>query len=149
MSGSSLRLVDPSGTEVATGGVDPANDLRMAIVPVPSLSPGVYTVQSTTRSAADGDIDRTTWTFTVVNATASPSANPTTGSTTARPTSANSTAAPTTAAATTGPTAAPTPGTVTTPGSGADVLLPIVAAVAIVGGAATWFSRRGRSSGTR
>ncbi len=67
----------PRAPTIATGGVVPTDDKRMAIDPVPDLAPGTYTVQSTTTSAADGDIDRTTWTFTVVAApTSEPTATP-------------------------------------------------------------------------
>jgi copper resistance protein C len=143
--GSSLKLVDADGAELATGGVDPADDTRMSIDPVPELAPGTYTVQSTTVSADDGDIDRRTWSFTVVAATPTPSATPT-----AAP-SATAVASP---AATASPTAGPTP----TPTAGADssgtsgggdTLLPILAAVvilAVLGG--VLYSRRDRSSTT-
>jgi methionine-rich copper-binding protein CopC len=140
--GSSLVLLGPDGKQVATGGVDPANDRRMAIDPVPDLVPGMYTVKSTTKSAADGDIDRKEWSFTVV-----PAPTPT-------PTLAPSaTAAPSVSAppASTSPTsnASPAPSAAVdgTSSGGGDVVLPIVAALAIVAvGGALLLGRRGRTS---
>ena len=139
--GSSLVLLGPDGKQVATGGVDPANDRRMAIDPVPDLVPGLYTVKSTTKSAADGDIDRKEWSFTVF-----PASTPT-------PTLAPSaTAAPSVSAppASTSPTpnASPAPSAAAdgTSSGGGDVVLPIIAALAIatVGGALL-LGRRGRT----
>jgi copper resistance protein C len=140
-SGSSLVLLGPDGKQVATGGVDPANDRRMTIDPVPDLVPGVYTVKSTTKSAADGDIDRKEWTFTVVPApTPTPTLAP---SATAAPSvpAALASASPT-------PNASPAPsGAVDgTSSGGGDVVLPIIAALAIVGvGGALLLGRRGRT----
>jgi methionine-rich copper-binding protein CopC len=139
--GSSLVLLGPDGKQVATGGVDPANNKRMAIDPVPDLVPGMYTVKSTTKSAADGDIDRKEWSFTVV-----PAPTPT-------PTLAPSaTAAPSVSAppASTSPTsnASPAPSAAVdgTSSGGGDVVLPIVAALAIVAvGGALLLGRRGRT----
>ena len=141
-SGSSLVLLGPDGKQVATGGVDPANDRRMTIDPVPDLVPGMYTVKSTTKSAADGDIDRKEWTFTVVPA---PAPTPTLApSATAAPSvpAALASASPT-------PNASPAPsGAVDgTSSGGGDVVLPIIAALAIVGvGGALLLGRRGRTS---
>jgi copper resistance protein C len=140
-SGSSLVLLGPDGKQVATGGVDPANDRRMTIDPVPDLVPGMYTVKSTTKSAADGDIDRKEWTFTVVPApTPTPTLAP---SATAAPSvpAALASASPT-------PNASPAPsGAVDgTSSGGGDVVLPIIAALAIVGvGGALLLGRRGRT----
>jgi copper resistance protein C len=140
-SGSSLVLLGPDGKQVATGGVDPANDRRMTIDPVPDLVPGMYTVKSTTKSAADGDIDRKEWTFTVVPApTPTPTLAP---SATAAPSvpAALASASPT-------PNASPGPsGAVDgTSSGGGDVVLPIIAALAIVGvGGALLLGRRGRT----
>jgi methionine-rich copper-binding protein CopC len=140
-SGSSLVLLGPDGKQVATGGVDPANNKRMAIDPVPDLVPGTYTVKSTTKSAADGDVDRKEWSFTVVPAptptpTLAPSATPA-PSVTAPPASASPT-----------PTASPAPSAAVngTSSGGGDVVLPIIAALAIVAvGGALLLRRRGRT----
>ena len=155
--GSSLRLLDAEGTQIAKGGVDPDNDKRMAITDVPELAPGVYTVKSTTKSAVDGDIDRKEWSFTVV---AAPSPNPSPSpSPSPSPTSPPSaTAAPSPTPASPSPTAEPTtsPSATAVPSptpsadgsstsSGDDVLLPIIAAVVIVAAIAAFlFSRRDR-----
>jgi len=148
--GSSMLLRDPAGTTIAEGALDPENDRRMVIGDVPDLAPGEYTVRWTTNSAEDGEIARGTWSFTVVAApTAEPTATPTP--------SATATAAPSVTPAATGaptPTAqlSPTPEP-TPPPSGAsgegDVVLPIVAGLAIVAVAGGYLlTRRGRGSGS-
>lgn len=155
--GSSLTLVGPDDAEIAKGGVDPANDSRMVITDIPELAPGTYTVKSTTKSAEDGDVDRTEWTFTVeVAPTPSPSPSPT-ATATPEPTpectdgcDGQSSGAPTTApppTATPSLTPAPSPSADGgTAGSGGDVLLPIIAAVVLVGAVAGYlFSRRDRT----
>lgn len=145
-SGSSLRLLDASGAEIARGAVDPADDTHLVIADVPELEPGTYTVKSTTKSAEDGDIDRKEWTFTVeVAPTPSPSPTPT-------PTAAPSatpepTPAPATPSAIPAASASPTPSADGgSTGSGSDVLLPILAAVVIVAVVAGYlFTRRDRT----
>ena len=153
--GSSLVLQDAgTGKELAKGGVDPADDKRMAITPVPELVPGDYIVKSTTVSADDNDIDRQQWIFTVVPATAptsSPSAAPTA---TPAPTAgaSASASAPASPSATASPSIAPTPapspsGSGSSTGTGSDVLLPILVVLvllAVLGG--YLFTRRGSST---
>jgi methionine-rich copper-binding protein CopC len=151
--GSSLVLLDASSTVLATGGVDPQDISRMGISPLPALPVGTYTVRSTTVSKADGDVDRASWTFTVV--ALAPSATPTptpvctdecngytSGGELISPTA-------TVPATTTGAQAAATPTPSGTGGATAastgDVIIPIVAGPAIVGGAALWLSRRRRA----
>jgi copper resistance protein C len=149
--GSSLTLVRADGAEIAKGIIDPENDSRMVIADVPDLAPGDYTVKSTTKSAEDGDIDREEWTFTVVAApTSSPSPTPTPAPTASATAAASATPAPSSPpAASPSPvaTASPTPSADGGPaGSGGDVLLPIIAAVVIVGAAAGYLvSRRDRT----
>jgi copper resistance protein C len=143
LDGSSLLVKDATGTTVAQGAVDPANDKVMTASPTTPLANGPYTVQWTTISADDGDIARGTWTFTVaVAATPSPTATP----------AASASAAPS-AAPTPSPTVAPTPapspspsgGGSDTSSGGSDVILPIVIALVVLGaGAAYLLSRRGR-----
>ena len=155
--GSSLVLQDAgSGKELATGGVDAADDKRMVITPVPELVPGDYIVKSTTVSADDNDIDRQRWIFTVVPVlapTASPSEAPT--ATPAPTASAGASTAPSASAspsATAAPSLAPTPapspsGSGDSTGSGSDVLLPILVVLvllAVLGG--YLFTRRGNST---
>jgi methionine-rich copper-binding protein CopC len=164
--GSSLRLLDAAGTELAKGGVDPDDAKRMVITDLPELAPGTYTVKSTSKSAEDGDIDRKEWTFTVVAApTPSPSPPPTPTAPPSATPAATPTSEPTpvctdfcagqstdgtTPTQTTAPTANATPTPAPSAGGsdtsgGGDVLLPIVAAVVIVAVIAGFlFSRRDR-----
>jgi methionine-rich copper-binding protein CopC len=137
--GSSLIVKDATGATVAQGGVDTTDAKVMTASPAPNvLANGVYTVQWTTVSAADGDVARGTWTFTVAIA---PSPSPT--ATPARSASAAPTAAPT---PTPLATLAPSPsGSGSSTGSGGDAILPIIVALIILGaGAAYLLSRRGR-----
>jgi LPXTG-motif cell wall-anchored protein len=140
--GSSLVLRDAANAVVARGGVDPADDRRMVITDVPELAPGEYLVQSTTVSAEDDELDRATWSFTVV-AAPTPTLAPT------------ATAAPSASAV---PTPEPTPAASVSPSpsitppadqsGSSDVVLPIVAGLAIVLIAAAFLlSRRRRPSG--
>ncbi len=154
--GSSLVLQDAgSGKELARGGVDPADDKRMVITPVPELVPGDYIVKSTTVSAADGDIDRKQWIFTVLAAaspspseapTATPSASPSASEAPSTTPAASASAVPSAA-----PTPAPSPsGSGSATGSSGDVLLPILVAVvllAVLGG--YLYTRRGSSTSTK
>ena len=141
--GSSLLVKDATGTTVAQGGVDPANDKVMTASPTTPLANGSYTVQWTTISADDGDLARGTWTFTVaVAATPSPAA--TTGASASAAPTATPSAVPSVAPT---PAASPSPsgGGSDTSGGGSDVILPIVIALVVLGaGAAYLLSRRGR-----
>jgi len=141
--GSSLLVKDATGTTVAQGGVDPADDKVMTASPTTPLANGSYTVQWTTISADDGDLARGTWTFTVaVAATPSPAA--TTGASASAAPTATPSAVPTVAPT---PAASPSPsgGGSDTSGGGSDVILPIVIALVVLGaGAAYLLSRRGR-----
>jgi methionine-rich copper-binding protein CopC len=151
--GSSLVLQDAgSGKELAKGGVDPADDKRMVITPVPELVPGDYIVKSTTVSADDNDIDRQQWIFTVVPATA-PTASPSEAPTaTPAPTASTAPSASAPPSATAAPSLAPTPapspsGSGGSTGTGSDVLLPILVVLvllAVLGG--YLFTRRGSST---
>jgi len=142
--GSSLVLRDAADKVVARGGPDPDDVHRMAITELPELAPGKYEVQWTTISAEDGELARGTWSFTV---TPAPTPTPT-----AQPTPTASASAAATPSATPVPTASPTPAPTPAPtdqtSSGTDVILPIIAALAIVLAAAGFLlSRRGRPSG--
>lgn len=134
--GSSLQLRDATGAVIATGGVDPADVRRLVIADLPALAPGGYEVRSTTLSAEDGEVDRATWTFTVV---AAPTPVPTsTPAPTVEPSTASS-VEPTAA-----PSAAPAP--MPTGASDSDVVVPIIAGLAFVLIAGVvLLSRRGRS----
>jgi copper resistance protein C len=129
-SASSLKVLDASAATVATGVVDPGDDRRMLARADVPLTDGTYTVQSTAISAEDGDIERVTWTFTVeVAATPAPMPSPTVGASAPPTTSPTPEATPSAA-----PSASPTPSAEPSAptSSTADVLLPIVAALALV-----------------
>jgi copper resistance protein C len=152
---SKLLVKDASGATVATGSVDPGNVRRMIARPASPLGNGAYEVQSTSVSADDGDIERVQWTFTVALAAsasptevASPSAEPTpicTDLCSGQPSGGEpSNASP--ASASPAPSPSPAPGDSASDSS--NVLLPIIAALAIVAiGAGYLLNRnRGRSS---
>ena len=127
--GSSLVLRDTDNAVVARGGPDPDDVKRMAITDLPELAPGTYEVQWTTISAEDDELARGTWSFTVE---AAPSVAPST-----EPTATASPSAAATASATPEPTAPPSPSASPAPtdqtgGSGSDVVLPIILALAVV-----------------
>lgn len=151
--GSSLVLVDASGTELATGGVATTTEATklMTIPTVPELAPGPYTVRSTTKSADDGDVDRTTWSFTVVAASSPPSPVPSDAPTASPTTAASPSSAASAPVVASVPPATPAPspsgGDGEAAASTSDVLLPIIAGLAIVVVAAVWLARRrGRTS---
>jgi methionine-rich copper-binding protein CopC len=134
--GSSIVLKDATGATIATGTPAAVGVLEMRVTFAP-LAPGAYTIESTTRSSEDGDVDRQALMFTVAEPTPPP-ATATPGPTEA-PSQAAS-AAPTTAAS---PTPAPTPA----PGAdGGDddtaVLLPIAIVGLLIGGGLAFFLRR-------
>jgi methionine-rich copper-binding protein CopC len=139
--GSSLSLRDPAGDEVARAEPDPDDPTRMVIADVPELAPGEYTVRWTA-SSDDGHLERDTWSFTVA---APPTPSPT-------PTPASSATAAPTMDPTPFPTprdtlaASPTPDPNEGPASTTDVLIPIIAGLAIVAIAGgVLLSRRGRA----
>jgi len=133
---SSVTLHDPAGTEIAKGGVDPADDTVMRLIPAASLAPGTYEVRWTS-VALDGDLLRGTLHFDLTAPTPSPTATPTAApSATASPPPAPSSS----------PSPAPsaTPGS--TSGSGDDVILPIIVALIVIL-LLGMFLLRGRSRG--
>ena len=131
-SASSLNVLDASGATVANGGVGPGDDRRMLARPDVPFTNGTYTVKSTAISAEDGDIERLTWTFTVeVAATPAPTPSPTVGASAPATSSPTLEATPSAApSASSSPTPSAEPGAPTS--STTDVLLPIVAALALV-----------------
>lgn len=139
---SRLKVTDVDGATVATGSVDPDNAKRMVATPKQALESGTFTVASTA-IAKDGHVERERWTFTVevpVTPAPTPVVTP--------PASSSPTAAPTPSSSPI-PSASPAPsasgegGSPT--GSTGDVILPIIAALAIVGvGGALLLGRRGR-----
>ncbi|MCI0583906.1 MAG: copper resistance protein CopC [Chloroflexi bacterium] len=133
--GSSIVLKDAHGTTIATG--TPASigitEMRATFA---SLTPGTYTIESTTKSSEDGEIDRATVTFTVAEPTPPPTDEPSAG---------------TAPSQTTPPTITPTPPSTPSPaasaaggngGSGPDVLLPLAVVGLLIGGGLAFFLRR-------
>lgn len=148
---SRLLVKDASGATVATGAVDPNNVRRMIARPATPLGNGAYDVQSTSVSADDGDIERVQWTFTVaVAASPSPtevpsaSVEPTPVCTDECPGQVSPTAPSPSASVAPSPSPAPSDST----SDSSNVILPIIAALAIVavGGAYLLNRNRGRSS---
>jgi methionine-rich copper-binding protein CopC len=142
---SSLKLVDAAGTIVAEGSAVDASDAHTMRLPLSPQLPGLYTVRWTTASALDGDLDHGTTTFTITaappspGAAASPSENPTAEPATASPSSV-------------GPSAAvPSPtgtGSGSSSGSAGDAVIPVIAAVIILGVFGLWLLRsRSRRAG--
>ena len=112
---SSLEVRDSAGNQVAEGGElgDGPRELRLAL---PELAPGVFEVRWTSYSAEDGELERGTYTFTVV-------------------------AAPNTPA----PTPAPSPSPGPSPDAGAldaTVVVPIAVAIVVVAVVGLWLLRR-------
>jgi copper resistance protein C len=121
---SSVTLHDAAGTEIAKGAVDPTDDAVMRLTP-PALDPGTYEIRWTS-AALDGDLLRGILHFTLTAPTPSPTP-------TATPSAAPS-ASPSPSAA---PSVIPSPSPSASPGpastSASDVILPILAALVLVG----------------
>jgi len=145
--GSAFTLRNAAGERLAVGRVDPDDETRMVIDPVPELAPGVYEVRWRAASA-DGHRENDTWSFTVTPAptpSPTPAPTPTPGSTTSAEPTPGATPEPSPTAASS-PSASPGPSDPTGASDG-DVILPIIAALAIVLIAAgVLLSRRGRPS---
>ena len=109
-----------------------------------TLAPGAYVIRWTA-VAEDGHVERGRLTFTVEEPTPSPSPTPAPTEAASESASASPSASP---VATPTATPAPSPSADTTPvaSGGTDVLLPIVAALAIVGVVAYLVLRRGRTA---
>jgi copper resistance protein C len=134
---SSIILLDSSSSQVAKGGVDPADDKVMRLTP-PTLQPGAYEIDWTS-VALDGDLLRGKVGFTVTAPTPSPTATPT-----ATPSAAASASAPASDTPTSSPGASPPP--TTTTASGADVILPVLVAIVLIAVLGAWLLR-GRMRG--
>ena len=142
---SKLLVKDASGATIATGTVDPGNVRRMVARPDAPLENGTYEVQSTSVSADDGDIERVQWTFTVaVAASPSPTEVPSVSAGTSSSPEATPSVVPS-ASPTEAPSPSPAPGDSTSDSS--NVILPIIAALAIVaiGGVYLLNRNRGRT----
>ena len=122
---SHMELIGPDGEQLAAGVADPANEKAMRIDP-PELGPGAYEIRSTAVAAHDGALKREVLTFTVNAPSPTPTETPT-AAPSASPPSASPSASPSAR-----PTPAPSAGGPTS-ASGADVLVPIVAALIVIG----------------
>jgi methionine-rich copper-binding protein CopC len=131
---SSINLLAADGSTVATGGPAKDGDEIMALSNL-ALAAGAYTVQWTS-VADDGDILRGTLAFTVEAASPEPSsAAPSASPTPTAPASASPTPAPS-------PSSAPAP----TAAAGGDTLIPIIAALVLVGVVGYLVLRRNRAA---
>ncbi len=141
--GSTFSLRNAAGERLAVGRIDPDDATRLIIDPVPDLAPGGYEVRWRAASS-DGHAENDTWTFTVTPApTPAPTADATPGSTASAEPTPSATPEPT---AVPSPSASPGPTDPAGAGDG-DVILPIIAALAIVLIAAGFLlTRRGRPS---
>ena len=140
---SKLLVKDAAGATVAAGTVDPGNVRRMIARPDAPLGDGTYEVQSTSVSADDGDIERVQWTFTVaVVGSPSPTAVP---SASAGTSSSSPEATPyvvPSASVTQAPSPSPAPRDAAT--DTGNVILPIIAALAIVAIGGVYLLNRNR-----
>jgi hypothetical protein len=137
--GSSIVLKDAAGTEVALAvpAAVGVKEMRATFAP---LAPGQYTIESTTKSSEDGEIDRVTVTFSVtVPATPTPAPPTPTPAPSEEPT-ASPAASPTPT-----PTGAPSPAPSAAGGGGdssSDVIIPIAVVGLLIGGGLAFFLRR-------
>jgi methionine-rich copper-binding protein CopC len=116
--GSKADIVGPAG-KLGTATVDPANRVRLVYTPARPLEPGGWTIEWTS-IATDGDVLRGKILFSVA-VLATPTPSPTASA-------AQSIPAPTpTAALSPSPSPTPPPGPASS--TGADVLLPVIAAI--------------------
>ena len=146
---STLSLRDPQGQRLTVGRVDPDDPKRLVMDDVPELAVGTYEMRWTA-ATADGHVERGTWTFTVAQATVTPAPTPTPSETagSSDASTASPSAAPIPSATLAlAPSATPAPAA-PTGATGSDVILPIIAALAIVLiGAGVLLSRRDRPAG--
>lgn len=145
--GSTFSLRNAAGERLAIGRVDPDDPTRLVIDPVPTLQPGGYEVRWRAASA-DGHAESDTWTFTVVAPTPTKALPTPTASAepseAATPSAEPSPSVAPDATPASSPSASPAPGD-PAGASDSDVILPIIAALAIVLIAAGFLlSRRGR-----
>jgi methionine-rich copper-binding protein CopC len=134
MSRTAMTVRDASDTIVADGPVlgDGPRELRLAL---PELAPGEYEVRWTSFSAEDSELERGTYSFTVL-AAPSPTLAPTPAATD-DPTTAPATAAPATLGPTPVASAAPA-----SPDDGVAALLPIGIGAVVLIALGAWLMRR-------
>lgn len=136
----SIEVLDGSGARVARGGElgSGPREFRLAL---PDLTPGEYEVRWTSFSAEDGELARDTYSFAVV-AAPSPSATAV-----VTPTPAASALPTATSTVSPSPSASPSRNADVTDGDtagdgGASVIVPILAALLVIGGIAVRLLRR-------
>lgn len=135
---SSFALVDSTGKVVAKGGQVASDNVRKMTLPLTApLAPGAYEIRWTTVSTEDGELARGTTTFTVVAATPSPSVAP---SATASASAAPSVSASPSAAPVASPSPSPS-GSGGTPTSASDAVIPVIAALIVLGALGLWLLR--------
>jgi MYXO-CTERM domain-containing protein len=144
-SGSHAELLAAGGAKAADATVDAANPTRMVLALAGPLAAGTWTIQWTS-VAADRDVERGQVSFTVAAATPSPTAVPTLPPTaaptaSARPPTAVPGASPTAVSPNPSPTPAPAPTSV------GEVVVPILAALALVAIAGLLLLRRRGGAG--
>jgi methionine-rich copper-binding protein CopC len=125
---SSIVLAEVGNPPVLSGGEVSPTDPKKMTLPIAELAAGAYEVRWTSASAADGDIERGTTHFTYSPPPPSPTDEP------SAPTSPSPTPSASPAPS---PSASPLPSPSASTGpasaSGGDVLLPILAALLVVG----------------
>ena len=141
--GSEADLLGPDGATIASAEVDQAG-ARMTFEFAAALDPGEYEVRWT-GVALDGHVDRGTFGFTVAPAPPTPEPTP---EPTPTPAASGTAPAETPAPATVAPSASPSPSPSDDGGETAgtaDVLLPIIVALLVVGAGAVYLlTRRNR-----
>jgi methionine-rich copper-binding protein CopC len=143
---SRLAVLDQDGVRIAVGRVDPANDKRMVATLDQAYVAGTFTVRSTA-IADDGHIERTTWTFTIA-VPATPMPTPVcTDQCAGQPSETPAPTPSSTPVPTPNPTPTPSPAPGSASGTGTDVVLPILAGLAIVAVGGSFLLARGRRSG--
>ena len=130
-----MEVRDASGKSLAKGGIDEsASDERTMRVTLPDLAPGVYEVRWQTLSTEDGELDRDSYSFTVVEPSPEPPTSP-------PATGGSSSATTATPIRSQGPSASPSPDA--SPAADAtQVAIPIVVGLVFVLGLAAWLLRR-------
>jgi methionine-rich copper-binding protein CopC len=143
---STLSIRTAAGERIAVGGPDGSDDTRLIIDPVPELAAGAYEMRWTA-IGNDGHIERGTWMFTVASPPPTKVLPTATASASAASPGATSSPGPSVAATPPGsPAASPSPGADDpTPTGLADVLVPIIAVLAIVLVALGYVQSRRRS----
>jgi copper resistance protein C len=132
-SSSHADIIAPSGTKLGTATLDPKDNTKLTYTPPGPLGPGSWTVKWTS-VALDGHLLRDEFRFTVTAAATVP------------PSSATASPPPTATTAAT-PAASPTPATATS--SDTNVIVPVIAALLVIGLLASALLRNRRPTNRR